>query len=66
MNNYWDTNYRAGQGGHFTFHYVITSAATTSAQDLSRLGWEEATPLEADIVTSQDKAVLHAGPAAAF
>ena len=26
MNNYWDTNYRAGQGGHFSFHYVITSA----------------------------------------
>lgn len=56
MNNYWDTNYRAGQGGHFTFHYVITSADSTRANDLSRLGWEQATPLEADIVTTQDKA----------
>ena len=57
MNNYWDTNYRAGQGGRFSFHYVITSAASTGANDLSRMGWEEITPLETDLVTSQDKAV---------
>ena len=57
MNNYWDTNYRAGQGGHFRFHYVITSAPSTSASDLSRMGWEEITPLETDVVTTQDKAV---------
>ncbi|MDW5265377.1 MULTISPECIES: polysaccharide lyase family protein [Acidobacteriaceae] len=57
MNNYWDTNYRAGQGGHFKFHYVLTSASSTNASELSRLGWEEITPLEADIVTTQDKAL---------
>ena len=57
MNNYWNTNYRAGQGGHFSFHYVVTSGTTTNAVDLSRLGWEEITPLETDIVTTQDKAV---------
>jgi alpha-mannosidase len=57
MNNYWDTNYRASQGGRFSFHYVITSAASTSANDLSRMGWDEITPLETDVVTSQDKAV---------
>lgn len=56
MNNYWDTNYRAGQGGHFEFHYVLTSSPAIHAADLSRLGWEEMTPLETDIVTSQDKA----------
>ena len=56
MNNYWDTNYRASQGGHFSFHYLVTSAASESAADLSRMGWEEATPLEVDIVTTQDKA----------
>jgi hypothetical protein len=60
MNNYWDTNYRAAQGGRFTFRYVITSAATTDPVSLSRAGWEEATPLESDIVTTQDKAL--AGP----
>jgi hypothetical protein len=59
MNNYWDTNYRAGQGGHFSFHYVITSDASVSANDLSRMGWEEITPLETDLVTSQDKAIAH-------
>jgi hypothetical protein len=57
MNNDWNTNYRAGQGGHFSFHYVITSAASTNVADLSRLGWEEMTPLETDTVSIQDKAV---------
>jgi hypothetical protein len=56
MNNYWDTNYRAAQGGHFRFRYVITSAAATDAAALSRIGWEEATALENNVVTSQDKA----------
>ncbi|WP_188758206.1 polysaccharide lyase family protein [Edaphobacter acidisoli] len=56
MNNYWDTNYAAEQGGHFRFRYVVTSAATTDAAALSRVGWEEATPLEVDAVADQDKA----------
>ncbi|HXR76704.1 MAG TPA: polysaccharide lyase family protein [Bryobacteraceae bacterium] len=57
MNNYWDTNYAASQGGHFRFRYVVTSAPSTDAAALSRMGWEEATPLEADEVTTQDKAL---------
>jgi alpha-mannosidase len=57
MNNYWHTNYRAGQGGHFRFRYVITSASSTHAAELSRMGWEEMTPFEQDEVTSQDKAL---------
>jgi alpha-mannosidase len=60
MNNYWHTNYRAAQGGQFQFRYVVTSAASTNAVDLSRLGWEEMTPLEEDEITTQDKALdLH-------
>jgi alpha-mannosidase len=55
MNNYWDTNYRAGQGGEFSFHYVITSAPATDAPALSRMGWEAVTPLEVDTVTTQDR-----------
>ncbi len=62
MNNYWFTNYRAGQGGHFQFRYVLTSAPTTDATRLSRMGWEEMAPLETDEVTSQDKALNQARP----
>jgi hypothetical protein len=57
MNNYWHTNYRAAQGGHFRFRYVITSSAHTDAPALSRMGWEEAVPLEHDQVRPQDKAL---------
>ena len=57
MNNYWDTNYRGGQGGDFTFRYVITSSTATNPTELSRLGWEEMTPLEIDEIVPQDKAI---------
>jgi alpha-mannosidase len=57
MNNYWHTNYRSAQGGHFRFRYVVTSAATTDPAALSRTGWEAATPLEEDEIRSQDKAL---------
>jgi alpha-mannosidase len=57
MNNYWHTNYRAAQGGHFRFRYVITSTASIDPVALSRLGWEESTPLEISEVTASDKAV---------
>ena len=57
MNNYWHTNYRAAQGGDFQFRYVVTSAESTDASKLSRMGWEEFTPLEENEITSQDKAL---------
>jgi alpha-mannosidase len=57
MNNYWHTNYRAAQGGAFRFRFVVTSAAETDAPALSRMGWEEMTPLEDDQIRSQDKAL---------
>ncbi|MGA7523578.1 MAG: polysaccharide lyase family protein [Acidobacteriaceae bacterium] len=57
MNNYWHTNYRAEQGGAFHFRYIVTSAVQTDAPALSRLGWEEVTPLEHDQIRSQDKAL---------
>ena len=57
MNNYWEDNYRAAQGGHFRFRYVVTSAHTTDVRELSRMGWEEMTPLEYDEVTHRDKAI---------
>ena len=57
MNNYWDTNYAAGQGGDFTFRYVLTSGINLPPAYLSRLGREEMSPLEVDQITSQDKAI---------
>jgi hypothetical protein len=57
MNNYWHTNYRAEQGGHFRFRYVVTSAAAVDPVKLSRQGWEAITPLEVSEVTPSDKAV---------
>jgi hypothetical protein len=57
MNNYWSTNYESGQGGHFQFRYVVTSAPSTHPSQLSRMGWEDSTPLEYDVVTNQDKAL---------
>ncbi len=57
MNNYWEDNYLGGQGGKFHFRYVVTSAASTNEGQLSRLGWEEVTPLEFDEITSKDKAL---------
>lgn len=57
MNNYWHTNYRAAQGGDFHFRFVVTSAPSTDAAALSRMGWEEITPFETDEITSQDKAL---------
>jgi len=56
MNNYWDTNYAAGQGGDFTFRYVLTSGRNLEPAYLGRLGREEMSPLEIDQITSQDKA----------
>ena len=55
MNNYWRTNYRAGQGGDFTFRYTITSAAHLDGTALSRLGLDEMRPMEVNYVVSQDK-----------
>ncbi len=57
MNNYWFTNYRAEQGGNFTFRYVLTSDQEFQPAALSRLGWSAMTPFEVDDIISNDKAV---------
>jgi alpha-mannosidase len=55
MNNYWHTNYRAGQSGEFVFRYTITSDASLDGASLSRLGIEEMRPAELNYVVGQDK-----------
>jgi hypothetical protein len=44
------------------FRYVITSAASTDPVALSRLGWEETTPLEIDEVQPQDQSWIRPRP----
>lgn len=55
MNNYWHTNYRAGQGGDFTFRYAISSAPQLDEGALSRLSLAELRPMEVNYVVGQDK-----------
>ena len=45
MNNYWFTNYKASQGGKFTFRYFITSGAKLNYQDLARFEAATRVPL---------------------
>ncbi|MBM4030432.1 MAG: hypothetical protein FJ291_01445 [Planctomycetes bacterium] len=47
MNNYWFTNYLAGQGGDFTFRFSITSRPKSDPVASARFGWEVASPLVA-------------------
>lgn len=56
MNNYWHTNYRAGQGGDFEFRYAVTSASKLDGGALTQLGQEEMRPAEINHVVGQDKA----------
>jgi alpha-mannosidase len=55
MNNYWHTNYRAAQGGQFTFRYVVTSSKQLDGGALNKLGLEEMRPVEVNYVVPQDK-----------
>jgi alpha-mannosidase len=48
MSNYWNTNFMSSQGGEFDFRYTITSAGTFQPPNLTRMGWEAMTPLEAN------------------
>jgi alpha-mannosidase len=62
MNNYWDTNYRAGQSGDFTFRYSVTSAPKLDGAALTHLAMDEMRPVEINYVVSQDKAGNPARP----
>jgi hypothetical protein len=45
MNNYWHTNYLAGQGDDFTFRYSITSRPKSDLVASARFGWTASNPL---------------------
>ncbi len=65
MNNYWHTNYRAGQSGDFVFRYAVTSGSRLDGGGLTHLGFDEMRPAEVNYVVSQDKAGNPARPLAA-
>lgn len=47
MNNYWFTNYLAGQGGDFTFRFAMTSRPKADGVASARFGWNVASPMQA-------------------
>ncbi len=59
MNNYWHTNYKASQGGHFVLHYSLTSSeGGFSKQDAVVKGWNMYCPAVAASGDSDSKTVL--------
>lgn len=45
MNNYWTTNFRAGQEGEFRWSYALSSSAQMTRSVASRFGWSQRVPL---------------------
>jgi alpha-mannosidase len=67
MNNYWHTNFKAGQGGPFVFRYSITTRP--GGADLvgsTRFGWEVHTPLLASWLPAKNAGPLPAAGASLF
>ncbi len=59
MNNYWMTNFKAGQGGAFVFRYALTSrAGGADPVKSSRFGWEVHAPLQAAWLPARNKGSL--------
>ncbi len=66
MNNYWHTNYKAQQGGHFVFRYSITSGAGGfSKSDAVMRGWNMYCPAVAARGEGDHKPVF-SSPVASF
>lgn len=62
MHNHWSTNYKASQGGKFSFRYAIFSAKGGITNDeASQLAWGFAHPLLARVVSPR-KSLLPSGP----
>ena len=67
MNNYWHTNFKAGQGGPFVFRYALTSRP--GGEDLvasTRFGWEVHSPLAAAWLPAKNAGPLPAAGASLF
>ena len=61
MNNYWHTNYKAGQGGHHAFRFSLTSSpGAFSTREAVTRGWEMFCPPVAQQGQGQQKPILSA------
>jgi hypothetical protein len=61
MNNYWFTNYLAGQGGDFAFRFAVTSRAKADRVASARFGWDISNPLVPVAVKANPQGPLSAG-----
>jgi len=62
MHNYWDTNYKASQGGKFRFRYAIFPfKEVISNEEASKSAWGFAHPFLTGIIRSQEN-LLPAAP----
>ena len=62
MNNYWYTNYRAGQGGDYCFRFAITSRPNSDRVASARFGWAASNPLLGVAVKANPQGPLPAEP----
>ena len=58
MNNYWFTNYLAGQEGENAFRFAITSRAKGDAAASAQFGWAVSNPLVATAIGANKAGVL--------
>ena len=58
MNNYWFTNYLAGQGGDYVFRFAITSRAKSDNVASARFGWAASNPLVGVVVKANPQGPL--------
>ncbi|GGH84824.1 hypothetical protein JOD43_003085 [Pullulanibacillus pueri] len=54
LNNYWNTNYKASQGGCIEFRYAITTGDSISKHEAYHFGWKARQPLYAHRISFQD------------
>ena len=50
MNNYWFTNYKAGQSGPVAFAYQVSTRAGRSDAQAARFGWQRAMPIRSRVI----------------
>ena len=56
MNNYWTTNFKAGQEGEFRWQYTLTSGNKTARSAATRAGWGNRVPMLGRMLAGGDGA----------